>query len=256
MRKGESEKYGTGTFHENSDGDRFTVIEYRTCTDVDIVFDCEGIIRTVKAKDIARKKLVPHTRKSIMGVACKGYGIYKTTDKAGKSTKAYEKFLGIIGRVYDTSRPDYENYGGRGVTICEEWHNFQNFAEWFYNQPGHNIKGFEVDKDITCSTEYSPSNCYMIPKEINGTIRRVTGKKNTHLPRGVSYSRLKGKPYVSTFKESRNGSLVYFETIEEARKHYLENTKRKILNIVRDLGEIYTKTFMEFYLNMIGKAYE
>ena len=235
MRKGESKKYGAGTSHTNNDGDTFVVLDYRTCTDVDIKFDCEDVIRTVCAKDIARKKLVPHTRKSILGVACKGYGSFKTTDSKGKATKAYEKFLGMIDRVYNESSKSYENYGGRGVTVHPSWHNFQNFAEWFYSQPGNGIKGFEVDKDIVGVMEYSPENCYLVPKEINGTIRRVVGKKNAHLPRGVSYSRIKTKPYVSTFKENRNDTLVCFSSIEEARAHYLENTKLKMLNITKSL---------------------
>lgn len=234
MRRGESGKFGTGTRHINKDGDAFIVIEYRSWYDVDIKFDCEDMVRNVKAKDIGRKSLVPHTRKSICGVACKGYGSFKTTGVDGKATRAYMLFKLMLERVYLSDIACYPNYGGRGVTVCEEWHNFQNFAEWYYSQKAHDLEGFELDKDLTGSTIYSPSTCFLIPKEINSTLRRVTGKINTELPRGVAYSKSKDRPYLSTFKQTRSGTMESFSTIAEARNHYLINTKLKLLRIAED----------------------
>src|SRR5574337_1150789 len=33
----------------------------------------------------------------------------------------------ILARCYNVNSPDYPDYGGRGITVCDEWHDFANF---------------------------------------------------------------------------------------------------------------------------------
>ena len=42
-------------------------------------------------------------------------------------------YLGIKQRCYNPNNQNYHNYGGRGITMCDEWlgeHGFENFRNW------------------------------------------------------------------------------------------------------------------------------
>jgi hypothetical protein len=58
----------------------------------------------------------------------------------------YAIWNGIKQRCYSIKRKDYENYGGKGVTMCDEWkNNSTSFIEWCINN-GWN-ENLHVDKD-------------------------------------------------------------------------------------------------------------
>lgn len=51
----------------------------------------------------------------------------------------------------------YPNYGGRGITVCEEWHkSFKSFYDWAIDNGYH--KGLSIDR-IDNDKGYSPDNC-------------------------------------------------------------------------------------------------
>jgi hypothetical protein len=50
----------------------------------------------------------------------------------------------------------YANWGGRGITICEEWSNFETFKEWALdNGYADNLTIDRIDND----GNYEPGNC-------------------------------------------------------------------------------------------------
>ena len=68
----------------------------------------------------------------------------------------------------------YERYGGRGITICEEWINNPNsFYEWAINN-GYK-KGLTLDR-IDVNGNYEPNNCRWVTKEIQDNNRRTNRK--------------------------------------------------------------------------------
>ena len=74
--------------------------------------------------------------------------------KKGARTKTYKAWTAMRYRCTDPEHPSWENYGGRGITVCERWLDFANFLADMGEKPGR--KSLErVDND----GGYSPSNC-------------------------------------------------------------------------------------------------
>lgn len=52
------------------------------------------------------------------------------------------------------SVPSYPHYGGRGITVCEQWRRFENFlADMGERPPGTQISRIDNDGN------YEPGNC-------------------------------------------------------------------------------------------------
>ena len=229
------DKYHCGSRFSNKHNEWFTVLEYVDCNNVKILFDMDKTPRVVKSKDIIRSCLRAKNAVTIAGVACLGEGPYEAADSSGKPYKPYELFRHMLDRCY-TEAYRQKNMNYADCSVLPIWHNYQNFAAWYYEQPGRSVVNFQLDKDLTGSRVYGPEFCYFIPKVINSTIRTVAEKKNVDLPRGVSLSTGTKFPYVSTYRDSGSTTLEKFLTVDEARRHYVENTKEKLIKVARSYG--------------------
>lgn len=77
-------------------------------------------------------------------------------------TRLYKVWAGIKIRCKYSKTNGFDNYGGRGITICDEWlYNFENFKEWAINNGyDENAKYGECTLDrIDTDGNYSPNNC-------------------------------------------------------------------------------------------------
>ncbi len=59
-------------------------------------------------------------------------------------------------RCYNPADIRYDRYGGRGITVCDEWHKFEKFYEWAMNN-GYN-DSLSIDR-IDVDGPYAPGNC-------------------------------------------------------------------------------------------------
>ena len=75
--------------------------------------------------------------------------------KRNRVTRAYQRFRDIHARCYNSKRPKYKDYGGRGIYVCDEWHSFPVFRDWFES---HVAEGEELDR-IDNDGPYAPWNC-------------------------------------------------------------------------------------------------
>lgn len=69
-------------------------------------------------------------------------------------TKIYKLHQGMLDRCRDETNAGYENYGGRGITACDEWLSFENF----YRDMGEPPEGMSLDR-VDNNKGYSKENC-------------------------------------------------------------------------------------------------
>lgn len=68
----------------------------------------------------------------------------------------YYRWCNMISRCENPSDSGYCNYGGRGIAVCDEWHDYNVFATWALLNGF--ATGLSIDR-INNDGNYSPDNC-------------------------------------------------------------------------------------------------
>lgn len=92
---------------------------------------------------------------------------FKTT-KEGKKLASYYTWDSMLARCYNENCHNYKHYGARGVQVCAEWLDYQNFAAWFSS---NYREGCQLDKDAGGGLLYSPDTCKFITCQQNNELR-------------------------------------------------------------------------------------
>ena len=74
------------------------------------------------------------------------------------NTRTYRIWKGLKQRCNNSNDPDFNNYGGRGITYCASWNSFEVFLKDMGECPDNcSIERLDVNKD------YCKENCIWIP---------------------------------------------------------------------------------------------
>ncbi|WP_051563730.1 hypothetical protein [Enterovibrio calviensis] len=144
------------------------VLEYTNSNHIKVKFIKTGYVTVAASGNIRKGEVGDPLQPSLAGVGYMGIGKYPTKSlKTGKCNKCYVLWAGMINRCYNPTSTPYKFYGAKGVRVCDEWHNYQNFAAWA-NTAGY-FEGAQLDKDVLGGDVklYSPETCQFIDKTTN-----------------------------------------------------------------------------------------
>lgn len=221
-------------------GVRFLTKECGSCTVVEVVNHRKVL---VEFDDGYRKYCRPDALKlgsvrnpyhpNLFGVGYIGEGKY--TSNTAKV--AYSKWSSMMTRCYCEARlQKFPTY--RGVEVCKEWHNFQNFAKWCEEQDcfgnlDTNGNTYVLDKDLFHDggvRRYSPETCCFIPTVLNGIL--TPRESSDDLPLGVYR---KGFKFVFRGKDFKGNRVTYSSyDVEDTNSFYKEFRRNIIRNFLAD----------------------
>ena len=101
-------------------------------------------------------------------------------------TRIYNTWGTLKDRVFNIKNKRYSDYGGRGITICDEWKNdFMSFYNWAMSN-GYSDE-LSIDR-IDNNGNYEPSNCRWVTYTIQNRNQRIR-KDNKTGYKGVCYNK-------------------------------------------------------------------
>lgn len=167
--------------------------------------------------------------RSFSGVGYMGEGSFSWS---GEHARVYNRWWAMLQRCYTpTTIRVAQTYANCSVEPV--WHNYQNFASWLVEQPNHDSKEYQIDKDLIYPGNkiYGPQRCCVIPTALNGALKSASYRGSY----GPGVKRVPSGRFEARTK--RDGKYVYLglaNSPEEARGLWAENHSQYLL----DLGSL------------------
>ena len=159
--------------------------------------------------------------------------------------KIYDEWIQMFQRCYDpyylNKKPTY-----RDCIVCEEWHNFSNFAKWYeenyYEIPNERMA---LDKDILVKGNkiYSPETCIFVSQRINLLFVKKDSCRG-NFPIGCDFhknsNKIRVRCNIIENKKIKRKCLGYFSIDKPFKaftcyKNFKENYIKEVANEYKDL---------------------
>lgn len=229
-----------GETHIDYKGRELKIIEYNNSKNIIVEFD-NNYKTTTTYKHFKEGKVRYPYDKTVFNVGFLGEGRYKTCEN-NEMPIYYKVWRDMLKRCYCTKEQErYPTY--LGCVVCEEWHNFQNFAQWFNNN------WYEVEEQRMCLDKdilykgnklYSPDTCVIVPQFINTLFVKNDADRGKY-PIGVTFKKSTQR-YTSYYSRTENGirkriHLGYFDDPNKAficYKKAKEKYIKEVANYYKD----------------------
>lgn len=228
-----------GETRVNSYGSKMTIIQYNRYDDMLVRFEHGDTVKT-RWYDFNQGSVKSAYDRSVYGVGYFGEGDYVPTADNIK-TPMYKSWYSMMSRCYKKRNSNNYDPTYLGVSVCSEWHNYQNFATWYVNNYYNFDETLSLDKDILSkgSKIYSPSSCVFVPKRINNLFTKST-KTRGKLPVGVT---MRKDRKINRYAAALNVGggvrkhLGFYESSEKAFQVYKFHKEK----LIKDVAEEYKK---------------
>ena len=141
-------------------------------------------------------------REKQVEVARNNFSTHKET-----KTRLYQIWAGMRKRCNNPNASNYSNYGGRGITVCEEWDDYTSFRDWALSH-GYS-DSMSIDR-VNVDTGYSPNNCRWV-----GSVAQANNRRTSKLisMNGVTHTIAEWAkelniPYKTLWKKLRAGKKL------------------------------------------------
>ncbi|AUR91783.1 winged helix-turn-helix DNA-binding domain protein [Vibrio phage 1.164.O._10N.261.51.A7] len=173
-----------GVKHQTLNFGELEITGYESAVAVSVIFTRTGYECVTESSKIRKGSVKDPFVPIVSGVGFFGVGKHRARVGSHRSP-TYNVWKNMLARCYDkdvqAKNPHYI-----GCSVCEEWHNFQNFAEWYESNKPSTCGDYHLDKDIKIKGNriYSPDACSIISPQLNS---EASNAKNYKLisPEGV-----------------------------------------------------------------------
>lgn len=155
----------------------------------------------------------------------------KANAKYKKPSKIYQAWANMKQRCFNKNALEYNSYGGRGITVCDDWvKSSASFEKWALEN-GY-AEGLTLDR-IDVDGNYEPSNCRWIDQR-----RQLRNKRDTiyieyngERKPLIDFCEELGVPYDRAFDRIRRGKTDSSEILSKDKLPFIlteEGRKRRV----------------------------
>jgi len=239
-------KNRTGEKYINTQGHEFQIIKYNNANDCHVMFNDGTILKGKSYIQIKKGEVKNPNEPSILNIGYIGQGIYNSFEHRN----IYNTWSHILKRCYSEEvQKKYPTY--KDVTVSEEWHCFQNFAQWYEkNYNPETMQGWHIDKDILIKGNkiYSSETCCFVPNTINILFIKRQNKRGEY-PIGVILEKRTNRFISRVVKNNIKIHLGIFNTPEEAFEAYKTAKEKHIKEVAEKYKNQITEEVYEALYN-------
>lgn len=144
---------------------RWTVIWKLPSVDGQAAIECRCECGTVKQ---VRAHALRSGRSASCGCLRKEIVAANNFKHGGRDSLLYRVWANMIQRCENPRTEEFKNYGGRGIKVCDAWH---DYAQFLSDMGATYQQGLEIDRKNN-DGDYEPSNCRWVTRKVNGRNQR------------------------------------------------------------------------------------